>query len=224
MPNIDVFPIATTFLVSFLVTFSVDAREGDAKAIEQVFLSYRAAILAGEGTAAAGLLSQSTYDYYDHARQMALSGDARTVQDLPLSDQVQILLYRIRVPQAALESLSPLGLIAHSIEQGWIAKQSVEKIQPGEVKVRADEAIIHVVIDGEDRGPAFRFAREARGWRLDLVPVMRATDSSLRSALQREGMGESDFILAVVERAVDDEVGIEAWIPLRERIAEDVEE
>lgn len=208
-------PPVAFFLLVCLSTVAANAAPGDADAIRKVFLAYRGSILAGDGPSAAALLSRSTYDYYDAVRRLALTGDARTVQNRPLSDQVQILLYRLRVPREKLDSLSPLGLIAYSIDQGWIGKESVEKIQPGPVVVRGDTALVHVVVDGEDRGPGFRFDREDDGWRLDLVPVMRATDRSLRMAVERENMGESDFILAVVERALDREVGIEAWIPLQ---------
>ncbi len=212
--------VALLFLLLLLVpTMARDVRAapGDGAAVRKVFNSYRSALLAGDGSTAAAFLTRSTYDYYDAVRRLALTGDAKTVQDQPLSDQMQILLYRARVPRARLESLSAAGLIAHSIDQGWIGRSSAEKIQPGEVKVRGDAALVHVVIDGEDRGPGFRFDREEGAWRLDLVPVMRATDKSLRMALQRNGMSESDFMLAVVERAVEREVGIEAWIPLRNR-------
>lgn len=190
--------------------------QSDEGSVRDAFVNYRSALLAGDGAAAAAHLSQSTYDYYDAMRRFALYGDAKTVQDQPVTDQLQILLLRLRVAPQMLESLSPVGLIAHSIEQGWIGRSSVERIEPGKVVTQGDAAIIHVVVDGEDRGPAFRFHRELGVWRLDLVPVMRATDASIRMAIEREGMGESDFMLAVVERAIGREIGIEAWIPLRE--------
>ncbi len=198
---------------------SLLAAGNDTERIGNAFEAYRSAILAGKGHEAALLLSRSTHDYYDHVRRLALAAKAEDLQRQPLADQLQVLLYRSRIPRRMLESMSSAGLISHSIEQGWIARDSVAKIELGKVDVRGDEAMVHVVAQGRDRGPAFLYRREPEGWRLDLVPVMRATEKPLRDAAQRENMEVSDFMLAVVERAVEREIGIEAWIPLVDRDA-----
>ncbi|MDP6980784.1 MAG: hypothetical protein QF570_19650 [Myxococcota bacterium] len=218
MKRVARFAIVAVLAVCLLPTSSM-ATAGDAEQIRGAFESYRSALLAGQGHEAALSLSRSTHAYYDHVRQLALVAKAEDLQRQPLADQLQVLLYRSRVPRRMLESMSPVGLISHSIEQGWIARDSVSKIEPGKIDVRGNEAMVHVVTQGKGRGPAFLYRREAEGWRLDLVPVMRATEKPLRNAAQRENMEVSDFLLAVVERAVEREIGVEAWIPLVERDA-----
>ena len=153
--------------------------EADADAVRRVFSAYRSAILSGEGNAAAALLSQSTYDYYDEMRQLALYGSADTVKALSLVNQMQVLTLRLRVPTDELESLSSQALIAHAVDQGWIGKNSVLKLQPGKVLADGDVAVLHLIVDGKDAGTAFRFNRESRAWRLDLVPTTQAPHQSL---------------------------------------------
>lgn len=193
------------------------ASDQDAQQILQTFGGYRSALLEGDGPAAANLLSVKTHSYYDEVRALALTEKAEALQRRPLAKQLQVLLYRTRVPQRVLESMSSTGLISHSVEQGWIARDSVAKVEPGKVDVRGDEAMLHISSDGEDRGPAFFFRREPAGWRLDLVPILRVTEKPLRDSASRGNMNVSDFLLFLVERAVGREVGVEAWIPLVDR-------
>ncbi|MGY8802787.1 MAG: hypothetical protein ACKVK6_00970 [bacterium] len=206
--------LATMLSVSLVVPLHAFASE-DGDAIRDVFRAYRTAILEGKGEDAADLLCQSTLDYFDRMRILALDGDAAAVQATALVDQMQTMLFRLSVPAKTLETLSAKGLIAYSVEQGWIGKKSVQKVTPGKVQTEKDGALLHVNVDGEDAGPAFRFYREAKGWRLDLVPTLKATDGVLRSTALRAGVPHNEYILKVMSLALDTEIGDEAWEPLR---------
>jgi hypothetical protein len=170
-----------------LLLSTVARGEDNAAAVRNVFSAYRSAILSGEGDEAAALLGQSTYDYYDEMRRLALYGDAKAVQAQSLVNQMQVLLFRLRVPPDQLESLSSQALIAHAVDQGWIGKNSVLELQPGQVLSEGDVAVLHVIVDGKDAGPAFRFNRESDAWRLDLLPTMQASNAALQSDRQATG-------------------------------------
>jgi hypothetical protein len=144
-----------------------------------------------------------------------LYGNAETVQAQPLVNQLNILLLRLRVPLDELESLSPRALIAHTVDQGWIAKSGVLGLEPGKVVAEGDAAVLHVVIDEQDAGPAFRFDREGGAWRLDLVPTTQDGNAALELAVRQQGVSESEFMLALVESAVGRKLGPEVWVPLR---------
>jgi hypothetical protein len=210
--------LAALLSVSLVVPLQASASE-DGDAIRDVFRAYRSAILEGRGQDAADLLGQSTLDYFDRMRTLALDGDAAAVQSTALVDQMQIMLFRLRVPTKTLETLSAKALIAYSVEQGWIGKKGVQKVTPGKVQSEKDGALLHVNVDGEDAGPAFRFYREAKGWRLDLVPTLKATDGILRSTALHAGVPHTEYILKVMSLALDTEVGDEAWEPLRGKAA-----
>ena len=202
-------------LMALLLIPASARSEGDAKAVRRVFSAYRSALLAGEGDAAAALLTRSTYDYYDEMRRLALYADAGTVQAQSLINQLQVLMLRLRLPADELESLSPEELIAHAVDQGWIGKESVLTLQPGKVRSEGDVAVLHVEIDGEDAGPAFHFRRESGAWRLDLVPTTQAGNAALQMAARRQDIPEREFLLVLVESVLGRKVGSEAWLPPR---------
>ncbi len=124
-------------------------------------------------------------------------------------------MLRLRLPADELESLSPAELIAHAVDQGWIGKQSVLGIQPGKVLAEGDVAVIHVLIDEQDAGPAFQFARESGAWRLDLVPTTQAGNAALQMAARQQGVPEREFLLLLMESVLGRKVGSEAWVPPR---------
>lgn len=189
--------------------------QGDSDAVRGVFTAYREAILAKQGGEAAALLSRSTFDYYEKMRKLALTGDAKTVQAESLSNQLQVLLMRLRVPTEKLESLSSQALIAYAIDEGWIGRDSVVKLKAGDVLTEGDIATLAVSIEGVGAGPGFRFNREPAGWRLDLVPLLQMSNLMLQMAAKEKGIPEDQFMLGMLESVVGRKIGPEAWVPPR---------
>lgn len=188
--------------------------DDDAPEVRRVFSAYRDALLAGEGSTAAALLSHSTYDYYDEMRKLALYGAPETVRAKPLIDQMQVLMFRLRVPTERLEALSPEGLIAHAVDRGWIGRNAVLKVRPGEVELDEDRAVLHVRVDDRDAGE-FQLAREAEGWRIDLVPTTQASNVALERAAEQRGVPGSDLVLVLLESIVGRTLDDSAWLPPR---------
>ncbi len=198
-----------------LVVVALPGSADDGEAVRTAFSAYRAAVLAGDGAAAAGLLSTSTHQYYGEMQQLALHGDAPTVQALSLVDQMQVLLFRLRVPAEQLDELSPKGLVAHSVDEGWIGKDSVLTLAPGKVQSEGDVAVLHVFVNGQDAGPAFRFNREPTGWKLDLLPTLQASNATLQLAAKERGVSEDEFMLILMESILGRKVTPDAWTPPR---------
>jgi hypothetical protein len=187
----------------------------DEEAVRRVFADYRAAILSGSGARAAALVSRSTVDYYEGLRQLALHGDEATVRARPPLDQVQILMFRVRVPGGTLEKMRARELIAHVVERGWMGKGSVRDVTPGPVEVQGDAAVLRAAAAGEDAIPLFALAREAGGWRLDLVPSAEASNASVREAAGRRGLPESLLVERLAASVLGRTLSADAWTPLR---------
>ena len=185
----------------------------EADLVREVFTSYRTAILAGDGEKASGLLSQTTYAYYDEMRTLALYGAEETVRAQPLVNQLQVLLFRTRIPSEQLQAFTPQGLIAHAVDQGWIGRQGVQRVQPGAVETEGEAAVLSVKIDDQDAGPLFRFNREDGGWRLDLVPTTQASNAALRMAAESQRMTEADFIGVMMESVLGRKLAADDWKP-----------
>jgi hypothetical protein len=207
-------PVLLIFTSFSLIAIAANA-EPETEAVQTVFAGYRSKILAGEGDAAAALLSQNTVDYYDEMRQLALFASAEAVRAQSLVNQMQVLMLRMRVPTEELESMKARDLIAHAVDQGWIGKNSVLQLQPGKVIAEGDVAVLHVFVDGQDAGPMFRFNREQGSWRLDLVPTTQASNLSLQMAAKRQGVSESELLAMLMESVLGKKLGPEAWTPPR---------
>lgn len=184
-------------------------------AVQTAFTAYRKAVLHGDGDAAAALLSGSTHSYYDSIRRLALHGDEQAVRSLSLMNQMQVLLLRLRVPADQLEGQSAAQVIAHAVEQGWIGKNSVRTLAPGPVERDGEDAILQAEIDGYARGPVFRFIRESEGWKLDLVPAMKAGNTAFITTAQRRGISPQAFLRSQLKSALGHELDATAWEPPR---------
>ena len=210
--RIDVkFHRAVAAVILVLISFS--ALADDANDVRDVFNAYRGAILAGQGEEASGLLSTNTYDYYDEMRTLALHGDKYAVQALSLVNQIQVLMFRLRVPTNELEALSPRGLLTYAIDHGWIGKAGVLKLAPGKVRTEGDIASLHLLVDEQDTGEVMHFNRENEAWRLDLMPTLHNTNMALQITAKRQGLSEREFLLILMESVIGRKIGEEAWRP-----------
>lgn len=206
--------IAWIFIAAWLWTTNA-ALADDTTDVQAAFSGYRAAILAGEGKTAIEYLSNSTFEYYDQMRSVALDGDRAAVQGLSLINQMQVLMLRLRVPMERLVSMTPRELVAHAVDAGWIGKNSVLATQPGRVLVEKDLAVLHPLVNGQEAAHVFRFYRESGRWRLDLISTIQQANAALQLAAKQAGIKDSEFILALLESALGQKIGPEAWDPLR---------
>ncbi len=201
----------TILFLALVLGTATSSAEDDSDAVRSVFASYRRAILSGDGDAAAALLSQSTYDYYAEMKYLALYGSSEEVKSQSLVNQMQVLMYRLRIPTEQLESMSPRSLFAHEVNLGWIGKSSVVKLQPGKVISEGNAAALHVVVDGQVAGAPFQFNRESAQWRLDLVPTTQARNAALETIGKQQGVSGEGFMLILMESVLGRKVGAEDW-------------
>ncbi|MEB3281396.1 MAG: hypothetical protein VKK42_20980 [Lyngbya sp.] len=171
----------------------------DTNTIEQVFADYKSAILASSGDRAVDKLSQSTIDYYGEMRQLAVCESAETVKAESMVNRVQILSMRFRVPTETLVELSDREVVVYSVDRGWIGKESVMKLDVGEVTIEGEEAQAEVVSNGEPTGIKFRFVKETEGWKFDLLSTIELTNQAFEQLAEVQGLKQDEFIFAVLE-------------------------
>lgn len=201
-------------LVTILLGLAPNAQANpEEQAIRHVFASYRTAVLSGDGEVGAKLLSQTTIEYYDQMRHLALYGSGETVRNLSLINQMQVLLFRARMDPMHLKSMSGHDVLAYAIKQGWTGKSSIVQLQIGKVLIEDPVAVAHGVFNGQDAGPAFRFVKEAGAWRFDLLPMLQASNAALQMSAMQQGISERDFMLILIESVVGRKLGPEMWEP-----------
>ena len=102
--------------------------------------------------------------------------------------------------------------LAQGADDPLLEKNGVQRVEPGKVVVKGDVAMLYVIAGGKDAVPGFIFHRESIGWRLDLVRTTQASNAALELAAKKQGVSEREFMIVLMEFALEREVGSEVWV------------
>ena len=180
---------------------------------QSVFLAYKQAVLGDRGAAAAGLVTKSTIAYFGDMQRLALYADAAAVRKQSLVNQFQILTFRHRIAPAELKRLSPRELFELAVDRGWVGKNALGALGPGEVSITGDTATVEILGDGEPTGFSHRFHRENGQWKLDLVPALALGNEAFKVIAQQQGITEEAMILMLLESVSGKPVPKSIWTP-----------
>lgn len=159
------------------------------------FESYRSAAIAQDGERAVELASSESLDYYDEMRQMALTAPREELKRRRLIDRVMVLMLRHMIEPAKLEAMDGADVFVLSIEEGLTSEASVEKMEPGDVDVSGDRAVMAVEINGEPGPFAFPFVRQEGDWKIDFSELLAVGDAGFRSLVEQSGMSQNEFLM-----------------------------
>jgi hypothetical protein len=203
-------------LFVLLVVLPRQVAAGDASSeIKQAFGAYKAALLAGDGAAAAGVVDADTLAYYGKMKRLALTAPAAVVKRQPIMDRLMIVVLRHRVAVKDLRAMSPRKMIEHGVEQGWIGKESMADIELGKITVRGERATGQMVRGGKPMPVEFAFRREAGSWRLNLQALMDVGGSALSQVARAQKISEDQLIVSLVESVSGRPVPATIWNPPR---------
>lgn len=201
------------FVLAFALPLPATAQE-EAAAVRDSFLDYKASILAGDGAAAAALVTQRTHALYRGFADGALTLDKPGLDGLPVMDRMSVLQLRHQMTRQQLESMSGSEIVAYAVDHGWIGKDGAARLQVGHFTVDGSSATAPILGgDGKETLLRMRFTREEGIWRLDLVELMALTRVAVVQAIRQTGMTEDEFILFALEAASGRKPGPEIWNP-----------
>jgi hypothetical protein len=203
-----------SLLFVVLLALPLPAAAASTDDVKESFLAYKSAILASDGAAAADLVTQGSRELYRRYAVDAATLDRDGLDQLHVTDRVSVLLLRHSLQRSALESMSGGEVIAYSVDQGWIGKDSVARLNLGNFQVDGNAAS-GVVLDAAGRESPFKleFLKEEGRWRLDLLKMLEMTRMAIVYAVQQTGMSETDFVLYVLELSTGRTPGPEIWNP-----------
>jgi hypothetical protein len=153
--------------------------------VKRCFLDYREAIGKPDGERAASLAAASTLDYFEFTRRAALSMPEPELRKRGLMDRLQILTIRARIPAATLRAVDGRGLFAVAVQEGMTGSMA-KTLEPGEVELDGSSARLGIRTDEETLPPGsgFRLAREADGWKLDVISVAALAEPEFEQMLR----------------------------------------
>jgi len=184
------------------------------QAIRSCFAGYKAAILEGDGKAAAGHVTASTIAYYQKMLGLVLSAPAEETKKLPLVDRMTVLLVRSRIEAELLHTMDGRKLFVHAVDIGMVGKNSVIRVDLGEVVVSGAHATGEHINAGKPSGIQWRFHHENGAWRMDILSAMPMATLAFQKVIQESGMTEDEFILTVIEMFSGREPTDDVWEPV----------
>jgi hypothetical protein len=195
----------------------VPQEESNAKAetaIRACFAAYKAAILEGDGEAAAVEVDAATIAYYEKMLELSLDASAEETKRLPLMDRMTVLIVRARVEPELLRTVDGRELFVHAVKSGMVGKSSVIHNELGEVKVSGAHATGEHVSAGQKTRIRWRFHREEGAWRMDILSIFPAATLAFQKTIADSGMTENEFIFRVIAMTGGTEPTDDIWQPV----------
>ena len=202
---------------------------GAEKEIRDCFARYKTALLNGQGEKAVECIDNKTIIYYMFTDMKVMRHKREDVEKLPLLERIFVLSMRHQVPYAKLYELSqtdavrrknlwPVGkaYFIYAVDNGMIGKESVEKIELGKVfvdTVDGKKAKTMISSEGKTAPFGYDFVLDEGQWKIDLTSFFPIAEEILKVTIQRSGMSENQFILAMLEKSTGKKPDNSIWDP-----------
>src|SRR5687767_4748366 len=189
---------ASICLLILLGIVSCSSSDPESKNVLDTFESYRSALLEQDGVSAAENVTKATIEMYQEHRDLAVSGSEKTVKELSMINRMQVLLIRHRIDPKLLKEMDGRAVFVHAVNQNWIGKNSVLRLNLQDVVVRGTRASAKATLDGQASADRFHFVKEQDKWKVDLARVFQGSDQVLQRQARQKGMEENEFLFSVI--------------------------
>ncbi len=176
----------------------------DEQAVRDTFERYRAALRKQDGEAVAALVTAGTRGYYDELARLTATAGPEEIGTRSVTERMNVALLRHQLAPERAAGMDGRALLGFAVQRGLVDKSSAGDVQLGEITVTGDTAVVSVTSPGKRNGPELAprtFVKEAGEWRVDLLPVIEATDKSLAELAKKHNMTEDAVIFKLVSAA-----------------------
>ena len=194
------------------------------RAVEDSFLAFQAALLAGDGAQVAALTTADSGNFYRDMADEALTAGRARLSEMTLDHRLVALTLRHGLTALELKRMSGKELLQLCVdrgwiwvEQGWIDRQDFARKRPENYRIIGEAAAARVdnPLSWPRDGVAFRF--EEGAWRVRLrhdsgAPNLIAEALIAYYRFGRE-MSEEEYIYATLEEATGKRPGPDIWSP-----------
>lgn len=185
------------------------------KDILKVFKEYKNAILSGNSDLAIKQIDKNSFDYYQEVLNLSLRADSTQINQLEVLDKLMVLSVRHRVPKANLLKMNGKELLTYSIDNGMIAKSTVEHIEMGEIDINGEIAYGEFLINNQKTPLYFGFTYDQSQWRFDVTSVFEPTGFAIRKLMKMQNKTDNDVILMMIQSSTPDQkVEKNIWKPI----------
>lgn len=194
-----------------------DNKAAEEQKILDVFDRYKQAVLNGDGSTAAELVTPKTHDLYQRFVDLSLDADESATRDLPFVDKLSVVMIRHRLDPETVRSMSGRDLFNLGITEGWTSQKSVVDLEVGEITIAGDQAWLDIKLSstGEVARKQFNLDLVDGDWKIDFVELLRKIGPALEKQLKSQtGMSEDEIVKLIANvdqvQAATDKV----WQPI----------
>ncbi len=196
------------------------AAADDEKAVRQVFLEYKKALVGGDADAAVQLVDDETLAYFQELRGLAAAGSEEEIRARSFIDRLLVLSIRHTFEASEIATLSLEGLMGRATREGWISPQTIAQLEMGEVEILGDRATAQAMttasatnpdLAGPVDGLHYEFQRIDGQWRFGFGSLVRSLDVLVEQLTSQLGASQDDFLFMLIESFSGEKVLPEVW-------------
>jgi hypothetical protein len=182
--------------------------------VQSSYDSYANAVSSKDGGTSSGLVSDSTLDYYDRLRTLALTADRAALAKERVIDQLAVLSMRANIPIDTLRTADPRGVVAAAVNAQVISGGGAGTTSLSGVKVDGDTASANLGVAGGSQQVPMKFHHEGGTWKVDLTGLLVPAETALKAALQRDKLTPEGMLQQVMTTRVGAAKARQLWQPL----------
>lgn len=196
---------------------AVASSETEKSAVALAWSQLKQAMLESDGEAAASRVTKVTHEYYEELRKAALSAERGQLEEMVFAKRFTVLAMRFRMTKEELTKMSGREVFVHAVEEGWVGKDGVTKVEIGEFTVAGAHASAPLLSAGRESGLVVHFDKEEGAWKLDMMQFMKFANLAFDKMLAESQFTEEEFTKKLLGAVTGREVTEEVWIPLDKR-------
>ncbi|USX55042.1 hypothetical protein [Lentzea sp. HUAS12] len=170
----------------------------DAQAVAETFETYAKAVQAKDGATAVGVVTDKTVAEYDNLRKLALTATEQELAALVPSARVLVYAMRGELEASTVRTATPEDLVKAAVERDLVSAGSIADVTLDKPAVNKDTSMARVLLDGEQAGAIFVFAREDGKWKFDSPGVFDLADRELNGVRDQKNLSKEQLFEEVL--------------------------
>lgn len=190
--------MTTKHLFFALLLFT--ACNNDETAIHSFFNDYKAALIAKDYSIICSSLDSKSIQLYKDIAYFAQRADSLALSRAPRFVRYEVLLLRQRLDREDLVRLSWEDVCSFGIDKMDFT-ESIIKSELGVNKIKDDQAVFYMVIDGKQTEKSLYFKKEEDGWKVNAAKAysLMSKISYLSSAINSDKKAENSALESAIE-------------------------
>ena len=160
------------------------------------FSLYQMALRDLNGGLALSLVDQETIAWYETIRTHALTLDRIELDQLSFMDKYMVLVARLGLTEAELESMTGEDLLKTAVVNNWIKELALEDFTITHMEINGDSA--ELFVEEVPDTPTFYFVNEQEGWKISPAQSNEMLNLAVEEEIVNRGASTDDEILRLL--------------------------